>query len=187
MNNNLVTYIADYYTGGYRELCHAVKERNERAIIEAAKLLATITPANAVIVPIPNHEGYATYTKHIALEISKINGCKVLDLLFSDKRDTLYNSKLKGSKIALNFQTKSTTPNGNIILIDNVIDTATTYNAACNAMKKQLPLITIAATQTFIRTLQTCYNFTMFHPSNLKQQSNERQTNQIWEIQRTTY
>ena len=129
----------------YRLLCHGVKDRDEKSFSEAAALLAAITPPDAVLIPIPSHQGRATYMLDIALQIAAINGCRVCDCLASAERIKLYDAKMAGVNLSIDFHlTKS--PTGNLYLIDNCIDTGKTY-AAARRLLGDIPMITIATTQ----------------------------------------
>lgn len=125
----------------YRQLCHGVKDGNSRAIQEAAMMLSAIIPTNATLVPIPSHYGYATYMLDLALEVAKVNGCSVDNCIVSSERAKLYDLKMKGSSLDIDFRLTHR-PCGNLYLIDNCIDTGKTYGAACKAIGC-VPIITI--------------------------------------------
>lgn len=126
-----------------RELCHAVKDNNERAIVNAASYLAEHIPELALIIPIPNRWGIATNTMQLAVEtaIHAHRGCTYANILKGDFRESLYDLKKAGAdvrKIDLGIRLhsdgekilrKARAEKRPIILIDNVIDTGTTARA----------------------------------------------------------
>ena len=107
-------------------------------------MLAAITPTDSVLIPVPSHQGSATYMLDIALQIAAINGCRVCNCLASAERIKLYDAKMAGVNLNIDFYlTKS--PSGNLYLIDNCIDTGNTY-AAARRLLGDIPMITIATT-----------------------------------------
>lgn len=142
MTSNGVLSIGQYEQ--YRLLCHGVKDRHEDSIREAAVMLAAITPSNSVLIPIPSHQGFATYMLDIALKIASINGCRVCNCLASAERMKLYDAKMAGANLNIDFHLTSN-PSGNLYLIDNCIDTGRTY-AAARRLLGDIPMITIATT-----------------------------------------
>lgn len=128
----------------HKQLCHGVKNGNERAIHDAATMLASITPADAVLIPLPSHYGRATYMLDIAQQVAKIKGCEVDPCIASAERIRLYDAKKMGKTLELGFKLTHR-PCGNLYLIDNCVDTQKTYNAACDLLGN-IPMITIATT-----------------------------------------
>ena len=127
-----------------RELCHGVKERDQVAIREMADyfLNLDVLNPNSILVPAPQHEGYAIYTKQIAEIIAKHIGCRVADVLISKPRETLYEAKLNKGFMPLDFALKNEIVGEDIYFIDNVIDTGTTFRTANRLFKgKLMPLI----------------------------------------------
>lgn len=127
-----------YYSDkGVREICHAAKEMDPQAIsVMAQELKGLIKDKNALLIPIPSHCGYATYT----LEIVKQMGVPFIDILKCRKRESLYKQKLKGIKTSvedLGFYTIDIIPtNKNIYFIDNVYATGLTAKAAQEIFSK---------------------------------------------------
>lgn len=130
----------------HRQLCHGVKNGNISAIIDAAALLASITPEDSTIIPIPSHYGRPTYTMDIAMHIAKIKNCVVDTCIVGNERKRLYDLKKDNLPIDLNFYITHR-PKGNLFLLDNCVDTGTTYRAAKRLL--DIPIITIATTFLF--------------------------------------
>ena len=143
MMNSGILSLGEYER--YRQLCHGVKNGSERAISDAAVLLSTLTPSDSTLIPIPSHCGKATYMLDIALQIAKLKGCAVDPCIVSGERAKLYDIKMAGGQINLDFRLTHT-PRGNIYLLDNCVDTGTTYRAASKLIGL-VPIITIAKTQ----------------------------------------
>ena len=117
----------------FRSECHKVKVGNKDSIEMTAHLLSKYICENDVLVPMPSHYGYATYTKEIATIISQIKGSPVEDCLRCVPHNILYQAKKSGEKINIEMFSLYV-PFGNIILIDNVIDTGLTMDCAMEAM-----------------------------------------------------
>ena len=87
----------DYYrTTGIREICHDIKNvrANRDAILTVAEYLSRYTlDKNCILIPAPQHYGYADYTKKVADLVAKATGAKVLDILKCEKRERLYDYK----------------------------------------------------------------------------------------------
>ena len=143
MMNSSILSLGEYER--YRQLCHGVKDGSERAISDAAVLLSALTPSDSTLVPLPSHHGKATYMLDIALQIAKLKGCTVDPCIVSGERAKLYDIKMAGGQINLNFRLTHT-PRGNIYLLDNCVDTGMTYRAASRLLGL-VPIITIAKTQ----------------------------------------
>lgn len=123
----------NYFHVDTREICHEIKNRNE----ECCKIMADFFLAQEVIdsqcllIPAPQHEGYAIYTKLIADMIASKSGARVLDIIKSNPRKTLYEYKQAHQKISLNFlpTEKLFVDNKKVFLVDNVLHTGQTLEA----------------------------------------------------------
>jgi len=134
---------ADY--SSVRNLAHEVKSGDIDAIDKASLIMMKYVPVNSILIPIPAHTGNATYTLTLANFIAKRTKSRVLDILSSDSREMLYKQKMKGidiSKINLGFKVDKQDEIGkllnsvrNVILIDNVVDSGTTYEQAKSIIK----------------------------------------------------
>lgn len=131
--------------GSVRKLAHEIKAGDKDAIDKASLIMMKYVPVNSILIPIPSHTGKSTYTLTLANFIAKRTKSRVLDILSSDAREMLYKQKMKGvdiSKIDLGFRIDKNDEIGkllhstrNVILIDNVIDSGTTYEQAKSVIK----------------------------------------------------
>lgn len=125
------------HSGKLRELAHQVKTGDKSAILSAAILMSTLVPQNATLVPIPGHEGDATYTYDIAKAISKIRGVPVVDAIQGFYRESSYEAKLQGRSITSKvwfYKVEDIASDSNIIFIDNCVATGKTCEAARHAL-----------------------------------------------------
>lgn len=137
------------YKKRIRNLCHLVKEGNIVAIDEASLMLAKYVPAGSILIPIPSHEGVATYTLTLARFIAKRSKSKVMNILSSPPRERMYNVKMKNNdvnNVNLNFSgasdedgniAKTLSNARNVILIDNVVSSGVTYEQAQRIIKQK--------------------------------------------------
>ena len=129
-----------------RHLAHDVKEGDLDAIDKASLLMKRYVPPGSILVPIPQHSGKAEYTLKMANRIAQLSKSKVCDVLSSPPRQNLYIQKMRGadpSKKNLGFTAwydeniaKLMKSARNVILIDNAIDSGTTYNQAREAIRQ---------------------------------------------------
>ena len=144
-------YYSDDCTDGVRWLCHAVKDGDTDAIQEAAETLAPYVHANTLLIPVPGHKGYADYTLKLARAVQreclrKEKAILVVDLLKCTPHESFNALKHKG--LTPDGQELSIKMNGFLatrrflnaieigfepILVDNVIDTGTTFSACMEA------------------------------------------------------
>lgn len=122
----------DYKDRHVREVCHGVKERDRQAIKEMADYLLNLELVNrdSILVPAPQHEGFAIYTREIADMIAGQTKCKVADVLISSPRKPLYELKKHNVEGLLEFRLKEMIYGDEVFFLDNVIDTGTTFRAA---------------------------------------------------------
>jgi len=142
-----------YETEGLRELCHAVKQRNDDAMTVAAECLSDIVTLYHLngyhIVPIPNHSGKAEYTLEILKRLKKLRDITIDDILVGSQHETMYDAKKSGnplSKDKFGFRITKDLTTRNTILFDNVIGSGTTYFAALEAIRIELPLLVLGQT-----------------------------------------
>lgn len=130
-----------------RHLAHKVKAGDLESIDIAANLLFKYVPSNSILIPIPSHNGRATYTLQLARSIAKKSNSRVLDILSSPEREMLYNIKKKNkmnpNNVDLGFSSEYNQKvynllhsARNIILIDNVVDSGTTYKQSKDILEK---------------------------------------------------
>lgn len=130
---------AGAYGGELRTLAHDIKDGKSEAIERAATLMAPSIPEKAILVPMPSHEGRATTMLTLANAIAaKAQGASVLDALEAEPHESNYEHKKRTGKptdIKMSRIKGVRIPKSRpVILIDNVIATATTYNAALKAL-----------------------------------------------------
>ncbi len=119
------------YIPNYREtkdICHGIKMNDEQAIKIMADffLNQNIFNDECFLIPVPNHNGYAEYTRKIAELMAQQTNAKVLDILKCKPHESLYEQKLKKRKLNLEIFKIGNIPKGKIFLIDNVIATGKT-------------------------------------------------------------
>lgn len=122
-----------YKDDGVREICHAVKECDWYAIQIMAEYFINlgVVSHESIIVPAPQHEGYAIYTKQIADIVARVTQAKVCDILRCQPHEMLYKQKLKGKVVVPEFYvTDSITEDKDIWFLDNVIATGATFYGA---------------------------------------------------------
>lgn len=132
--------------GEFRTKCHKVKDNDISTIIDVSVKMAGLIHDDYVLVPIPNHNGKAEYTRLMAEVISNHTGLQVCDCLTGNKRETLYSAKINGNKIDIRFKKHGRIPKKKILLIDNVIDTGRTYKTAEKALNRPCDILTISKT-----------------------------------------
>ena len=151
-----------------RALAHGIKEGDTTAIKEAARRMAGIINAmpdkeKVILVPMPSHEGHATYTKALADEIAKLTGARTADCLHATPHPSLYDLKrskgierLPSPQFRLDESaaTKETLQDRIPVIIDNVLDTGTTAVAAARAFGEK--------TDVRIAVLGNTSNFYLF-------------------------
>lgn len=149
---NLILETLACLGGEYRKrirfLCHLIKDGDMDAIDEASVILSKYVPPGSVLIPVPSHNGYATYTLTLANFIAKRSKSKVMDILSSPPRERMYNLKFnKGDVENIDLQFSADSSNKeqiarilkgarNVILIDNVVSSGITYEQAQKALKK---------------------------------------------------
>lgn len=143
-----------YETDGLRELCHAVKQRNDDAMTTAAECLSDVVSMYHLegyhIIPIPNHSGKAEYTLEILKRLNNLCDITIDDILIGSQHETMYDAKKSGnplSKDKLGFRLTRNIMARNTILFDNVIGSGTTYFAAMEAIGIELPLLVLGQTR----------------------------------------
>ena len=138
-----------YFNKKIRDVCHGIKERDPTAVKEAAMHLSNlgIVTADSVLIPAPQHEGRAVYTKEIADIIAEQTGCKIADVLKSRPRRTLYEMKKQKMYDPLQFYLDGEAERNSLFFVDNVIDTGTTYKEANRLLKGKLKPLAYAVTE----------------------------------------
>lgn len=127
-----------YYDKNIREICHEIKKNN----LEFCEIMANyflnqeIIREGDILIPIPQHNGYSIYTKQIAQLMSLQTNAIVEDIIKSKPRETLYELKKQNKKVSLDFSLSKNLEktNGNVFLIDNVLDTGQTFITCKNLL-----------------------------------------------------
>jgi predicted amidophosphoribosyltransferase len=135
-----ILYALDYYKDfGARDITIAIKNMDIDAIQRAAKVMAPLVPRGYIMVPVPGHTGKAISTRSLCFEISKLTGNTYSDIVIGNDRPSWCFLKRLG--LILNdedfgFKLTIEVPKSlNILFIDNVYATGTTYRA----LKKLIP------------------------------------------------
>lgn len=120
-----------------RKLCHAVKTGSKEAVLAISRWYASteLVTSNTVLVPVPQHCGYATYMLDVALEIRRQTGCQVLDILKCTPHKPVYQIKKLGGAPNVEFYSTQLYPKP-CIVIDNVADTWQTMNCCLQLLPK---------------------------------------------------
>ncbi|MBR4406435.1 MAG: hypothetical protein IKT30_08685, partial [Bacteroidaceae bacterium] len=137
-------YVApNAYSGSHRDVAKLIKTGKSDAVQKAAADMARFVPNNAVLVPIPSHEGKVTDetdTKILADAVAEITGSPVVVALEGNPRESRYQAKQQGKEglkaDELGFRQIAEIPEGKIpVFIDNVVDSGETAKAASEAIK----------------------------------------------------
>ncbi|MBP3783849.1 MAG: hypothetical protein J6I68_11440 [Butyrivibrio sp.] len=148
-----------YNTKGVREICHDVKNTssNKDAILTMAEYFSdlNILDGSSIIIPAPQHYGYADYTLQIAERVSTVTGAKVLNILKCHPRDMLYDLKKQGKRNAAGlYLSEDIKLSGKYFFLDNVISTGKTFREACSVTKLNLTALVYAVDETNYRPLR---------------------------------
>lgn len=133
----MVNYLY-HYTGAAIAVAHGIKcdAGLRRAVAE--EMAEKFDFRNSVIVPVPGRMGYAIDTLDIAVNIYRMTGSPVCDVLKGLERDSVYELKKRGVMVSpesLSIYPKGVIPLGRrIIVLDNVVDSGTTATAAISAI-----------------------------------------------------
>ena len=132
-------YGVGYRGGAHSSIAKRIKEGNPDAITEAAYQMSVRIPRGSILVPMPSHNGDATYTVKLAETIAMATDSDVMDVLKGKARMSVYEAKQKGIQLRsdeLGMYVTEELPKGrNVVIIDNVIDKGTTALAAVSAVK----------------------------------------------------
>lgn len=147
-----------YYSGNHRSVAKAMKTNDTAAIRAAAEAMSGfILPDRAVLVPIPSHLGYATYTLQLANQIAEATGLEVANVLVGNERNMLYDMKQKGKALANDYLglrlTEDIPSDRQVYFVDNVIDTGYTARQAFNVVGRG-SMIVYAHTYRFMDNIK---------------------------------
>jgi len=129
-----------------RWLCYKVK--NEQNINIAAYIMSKIIPQNVNIIPMPSHLGFSNWSLKLCKEIIKLrNDLNIFDCLYEIPNEGVCESKKYNKQINPDIVVRyGYIVPSNAVLIDNVYDTGSTYNAACEAIGKKIPIVVLGKT-----------------------------------------
>ncbi len=157
ISRNMNVYaLADYES--VRELCHRVKSGSEIAIKAASSAMASAIQSlpdtsNCVLVAMPGHRGIGGPTAKLADMISAKTGIPAVPFLQSAPHAELYswkkehpNEPLPTLYFAQNEDMRPQFDGKTPIVIDNVLDTGTTANAASEAFKNDAIMVVLGTT-----------------------------------------
>lgn len=127
-----------YYDSINQWIAHSIKEGDADAIDYAARMMAAVVPANAILVPIPGHHGVADQTLRLSQALSSYTHLPFVDALQGREHESQYEAKLRGHLLSgreMGFHQIRELPSGRIpCLIDNVVDTGTPAKAAAGVL-----------------------------------------------------
>lgn len=141
----------EYYNNDNNKLCHAVKDGNLDAIKQMARKIVDSEniPPNAILIPAPQHTGRASYTLHLADEISALTGAAVCNALACKPHESLYDAKYNNHDVKLEFSLiKTIPPNKPLYFVDNVISTGKTFATARDVIGDNLHPLAYAVDST---------------------------------------
>ena len=136
---DIIPYVsATNYSGPHIDIAKQLKESDAEAIAEAASNMVQYIPDNAVLIPIPPHEGKVTEdtdTMKLAQALAEMKGVPVMNILEGNERESRYAAKQDNRKGVtadeMGFRKTGELPEGKIpIFIDNVVGTGETAKAA---------------------------------------------------------
>ncbi len=137
----------DYYgEKGIREICHAVKQaENKRLRAEAVHIIADdlascVRPCD-ILIPAPNHSGQAEYTFRIAEEIAAKVGCVVFNNIICVPHEPLYNNREQLLSFSLTMPINHFPKGCRLFFVDNVISSGKTFLTAKSLLPSLLPLV----------------------------------------------
>jgi hypothetical protein len=132
-----VLYARDYHEFDVRDITLSLKKGNRNDLRFAALEMEPLIPRNCVLVPVPGHMGYPSYTKDLSELLTTLTGCQTKDIIRGNERPSWCFLKKKGliltdEDFGFKIMEGVSKP---ILLIDNVYATGTTYRA----IKRLLP------------------------------------------------
>lgn len=135
----------DYYEmEAVRETCHRAKNGCATSISIMAEYMSKYVKRGDILIPIPGRTGQAEHSALLCEAISKITMATIWDGLRGTPRESHYDTKKKGSILKeedFGFSLISEPPTGKKILVDNVIDTGETMQAALRLIPTGMPLV----------------------------------------------
>lgn len=140
-----------YNDGEVRRIAHGLKRGEADAIRVASVSMAAKVPAGAILVPVPGSNGHTGVVKQLAEAIARLSNASVIDILTGPVRQSNYARKKAGFDVSVGdigtrLRSGIVVPSGQIVLIDNVLDTGSTAMAAVDAIGRRLQVLVWART-----------------------------------------
>lgn len=137
-----------FYAGEHKDIARLIKNGDQDVINSIADDMAQHVPENAVLVPMPPHEGKvtdSTDTKILADALSRKTGAPVIVALESDYHPSRYQVKASGDRSVnaqtMRFRQVAEIPEGKMpVFIDNIVGGGQTAIAAKNAIGRGITL-----------------------------------------------
>lgn len=136
-------YAPQRHVGKAAHIANLIKKGDAEAIQTAAKEMAEFVPDNAVLIPMPNHNGVVTEdmdTMKLAKAISEITGAPVYNVLAGESRESRHVAKLNRQEGVtaeqMGMRQTGEIPEGSIpMIVDNVVAVGETAKAAIKAIR----------------------------------------------------
>ena len=147
--SGITGYRAPYfYSGEHKDIARLIKSGNKEIINSIVNDMAKQIPDNAVLVPMPPHEGKvtdSTDTMILAQALSEKTGAPVIVALESDYHESRYKAKAEGKRNvnaqSMGFRQVAEIPDGMMpVFIDNMVGGGQTAMAARNAIGRGITL-----------------------------------------------
>lgn len=137
-----------FYAGEHKDIAKMIKSGDAETIRQVVEDMAPRIPDNAVLIPMPPHEGKvldATDTYILANALSKATGAPVVKALESDYHESRYKAKAAGDRSvnaqSMGFRQVAEIPEGKMpVFIDNMVGGGQTAMAAMNAIGRGITL-----------------------------------------------
>lgn len=134
MNRNRMIWVARH-EGVLREISRGVSYGDPECVEQAARILSAFIPSGSTIVPMPSHIGYATTMLTLCRAVkAKCSRVRICDALRCTPHESSHIVKLRHG-VAPHTEMRKVKPVAEKpIIIDNVIASGATANAALNAI-----------------------------------------------------
>lgn len=137
-----------FYAGEHKDIAKMIKSGDAETIRQVVEDMAPRIPDNAVLIPMPPHEGKVldtTDTYILANALSEATGAPVIKALESDYHESRYKAKAAGDRSvnaqSMGFRQVAEIPEGKMpVFIDNMVGGGQTAMAAKNAIGRGITL-----------------------------------------------